>query len=86
MANMPISVARNIYMQKVADITNTAHLPAFVIAEVLERTLAEVQKIAQTEYMQDLEAYRRETKAENENLKENHCDKCDQPGGPRGRA
>ena len=49
MVNMPISVARNEYMQKIADVTNDAQLPAFIIAEVLERLLSEVQKMAQAE-------------------------------------
>lgn len=71
MVNMPISVARNEYMQKIADVTNDAQLPAFIIAEVLERLLSEVQKMAQAEYNRDLAAYRNAVKAEEGEAKEN---------------
>lgn len=63
---IPITVARQAYIEKICDITNNSGLPAFVIADVLEKALAEVRKMEQDQLAKDMQEY---TRARDEEMK-----------------
>lgn len=56
---IPITVARQKYLENICAITNDSGLPAFVIADTLEKALAEVRKMEQDQLAKDLEVYNR---------------------------
>lgn len=58
MTSKPISVARRDYMQGIVDLTNHSGLPAFVMVEVLERTLTELRPMMDNEIKRDEAIYR----------------------------
>lgn len=60
--NIPITVARQKYLENICAITNDSGLPAFVIADALEKLLAEVNRMAQDQLAQDMDAYNRAQK------------------------
>lgn len=57
MSNKPIVVARHDFMTDLAELINKSGLPAFVVVEVLERTLPEVRKIAEKELREGIKRY-----------------------------
>ena len=57
MSNKPIVVARHDFMTALAETINGAGLPAFVVIEVLERTLSELQKMADKELRDGIRQY-----------------------------
>lgn len=63
---IPITVARQAYLEKVCDVTNNSGLPAFVIADTLEKVLAEVRKMEQDQLAKDMHEY---TRARDEEMK-----------------
>ena len=64
MASIPITVARQKYIEEICSITNKSGLPAFVIADVLERTLIEVKGLSQKELSRDMAQYQAQLAAE----------------------
>ena len=57
MNRKPITVTRNEYIQKLCDVTNSVQLPAFVKADVVERLLGELRKMAESELERDTRKY-----------------------------
>lgn len=57
--NIPITVARQKYLDSICAITNDSGLPAFVIGDALEKLLAEVRRMEQNQLAKDMEAYNR---------------------------
>ena len=55
MASKPITVARRDYMNTIIDVTNNSELPAFVVAEILEKILSQVKE-AETQQLKHDEA------------------------------
>lgn len=53
MAQKPITVARQDYLNSIIDTTNKSCLPAFVIADILEDILSEVNKAADQQLKRD---------------------------------
>lgn len=49
----PITVARRDYMNGIIELTNNSGLPAFVIADILEDILSEVNKAADQQLKRD---------------------------------
>lgn len=64
MVRKPITVARNDYMNALCEITNRSGLPAFVIADVLDKLLNEVKARADIELKNDMARYQTEIKAD----------------------
>ncbi|MDO4196586.1 MAG: hypothetical protein Q4D33_10620 [Prevotellaceae bacterium] len=63
---IPISVARQAYIEKICDVTNNSGLPAFAMADILEKLLAEVRKMEQDQLAKDMQEY---TRARDEEMK-----------------
>ena len=61
--NIPITVARQKYMESICAITNDSGLPAFVIGDALEKLLAEIRRMEQDQLAKDTEAYKQAQKA-----------------------
>ena len=57
MTNKPITVRRMELINKLCNAVNESGLPAFAIADILERMLREANQLAQEEYNADLKAY-----------------------------
>ena len=53
----PITVARQDFTEQILELVNKAELPAFVIAEVLEKLTAQMNQLALIQYQQDAQAY-----------------------------
>ena len=51
--NKPITVAREEYVQKVVEATNSCGLPAFVVRDVLKSLLDEANALANQQLRQD---------------------------------
>lgn len=66
MTPKPITVARNDYINAIVQATNKSGLPAFAVAEVLEKILHEVQAKIDTEYKADSAKYRAALQKQNE--------------------
>lgn len=49
----PITLARRDYVDKICDITNKCGLPAFVIADILEKILSKVRQQEELEVKRD---------------------------------
>ena len=70
MSNKPIVVARHDFMNALAETINSAGLPAFVVIEVLERTLSELHKMADKELRDGIRQYMKEQGGDTEHGKE----------------
>lgn len=57
MANKPITVARQEYMQKIVDVTNSAELPAFVKLDVIRQIFDKLKTLTAEELKRDTEDY-----------------------------
>ena len=66
MANKPLTVARNDYMQALCDASNNSGLPAFVMLEVIERMKIQLEQLAQAELERDMKVYQSAIEAEHE--------------------
>ena len=51
--NKPITVARRDYMEAFIQLTNDAHLPAFVLIDILEQAVRELKTLAEKELARD---------------------------------
>ena len=58
MTRKPLTVARRDYMKSIVDLTNNSGLPAFIMVEVLEHTLAELRPLMASELKRDEANYR----------------------------
>lgn len=82
MVAKPITIARKEYIHAICNATNNSGLPAFVVVNVLEKVLSEMQKQEEIEYKRDMATYRKsltETKevtesAENQSIPDIGCD------------
>lgn len=52
-----MTIARNEYIQMLCDVTNSIELPAFVKADVVERLLSELRRLAVSELESDTREY-----------------------------
>lgn len=67
--NKPSTVARQEFIEKQIELINNSGLPAFVLVDIAEETLAELRRLAKDQYEKDKaawEAFLKE-KAETEN-------------------
>lgn len=55
--NKPITILRNDYMSNLCAITNNSGLPAFVMIDVLERMITQLNTLAQAELQRDITLY-----------------------------
>lgn len=55
----PIMVAREEFAQRLADLCNDSGLPPVILQPLLERAAAEMSRLAQEQYAQELAAYRK---------------------------
>ena len=55
----PIMVAREEFAQKLADLCNDSGLPPVILQPLLERAAAEMSRLAQEQYAQEMAAYRK---------------------------
>ena len=69
MVQKPITVARNDYMRAVCDITNNAGLPAFMVIDVLEKFISEMNRLAEAELSRDTAAYRQAVEREAQDVR-----------------
>ena len=49
----PVTLARRDYINKICDITNNSGLPAFVVADILEKVLSQVRQQEEAEIKRD---------------------------------
>ena len=63
---IPITVARAQFQQKVAELVNTAGLPAFIMADVFRDMVRTLDQFAEQQYQQELAAYQAEQEKEQE--------------------
>ena len=61
----PLTVARQEFTEKIVDVINSANLPAFVVAEVLQKCVVEIENIAKQQYEMDKKQYEASLKKEN---------------------
>ena len=54
----PITLARRDYVDKICDITNKSGLPAFVVADILEKILSKVRQQEELEVKRDEATWR----------------------------
>lgn len=55
----PIMVAREEFAQRLADLCNDSGLPPVILQPLLERAAAEMSRLAQDQYAQEMAAYRK---------------------------
>lgn len=55
----PIMVAREEFAQRLADLCNDSGLPPVILQPLLERAAAEMSRLAQEQYAQEMAAYRK---------------------------
>lgn len=55
----PIMVAREEFAQRLADLCNGCGLPPVILQPLLERAAAEMGRLAQDQYAQEMAAYRK---------------------------
>ena len=55
----PIMVAREEFAQRLADLCNGCGLPPVILQPLLERAAAEMSRLAQEQYAQEMAAYRK---------------------------
>ena len=55
----PVMVAREEFAQKLADLCNDCGLPPVILQPLLERAAAEMSRLAQEQYAQEMAAYRK---------------------------
>lgn len=55
----PIMVAREEFAQRLADLCNDSGLPPVILQPLLERAAAEMGRLAQDQYAQEMAAYRK---------------------------
>lgn len=55
----PIMVAREEFAQRLADLCNDSGLPPVILQPLLEKAAAEVSRLAQEQYAQEMAAYRK---------------------------
>lgn len=55
----PVMVAREEFAQRLADLCNDAGLPPVILQPLLERAAAEMSRLAQEQYAQEMAAYRK---------------------------
>ena len=70
MAQKPITVARQDYLNSIIDTTNKSGLPAFVIADILEDILSEVNKAADQQLKRDEAEWHKARAEEQKNASE----------------
>lgn len=51
--NKPASIVRQEFIEKQIALINNSGLPAFVLADIMEDTLAELRRLAQSQYEKD---------------------------------
>lgn len=56
----PITVARQEFMEKMAELINKSNLPSFVIADIFELTIPSLRDYAKLQYENDLTIYKKE--------------------------
>ena len=55
--NKPITVARYEYMQNIVNVTNNAHIPAFIKVEVLKQAIELLKPVIDAELKRDMDSY-----------------------------
>ena len=55
----PVMVAREEFAQRLADLCNDSGLPPVILQPLLERAAAEMSRLAQEQYAQEMAAYRK---------------------------
>ena len=53
----PLTIKRAEFSQRLADAINESELPAFVVADILERVTEHVKRLANEQFMNDKQAY-----------------------------
>ncbi len=53
----PLTVARQEFLENLANIINESELPAFIIGDILNNVLSEVRALAERQYNNDKENY-----------------------------
>ena len=56
----PLTIIYNDYIKAVVTASNEARLPSFIKIIVLEKVIAELRPLAETEYKRDIEAYNKQ--------------------------